>query len=58
TIFLDEIAEFPLESQVALLRVLQEKVIVRVGGSKPIPVELRVIAATNKDLLKEVNKDN
>lgn len=58
TIFLDEIAEFPLESQVALLRVLQEKAVVRVGGSKPIPVELRVIAATNKDLSKEVNKGN
>ena len=58
TIFLDEIAEFPLESQVALLRILQEKVVVRVGGSKLIPVELRVIAATNKDLLKEVNKGN
>ncbi|KKM09029.1 hypothetical protein SY88_21045 [Clostridiales bacterium PH28_bin88] len=58
TIFLDEIGDMPLETQVALLRVLQEKQAVRVGGSKAISVEIRVIAATNKDLLKEVKKGN
>lgn len=50
TIFLDEIGEMPLNAQVALLRVLEEKEVVRVGGNKPIPLQLRVIAATNKDL--------
>lgn len=50
TIFLDEIGEVPMETQVALLRVLQEHQIERVGGSRPIPVDVRVIAATNRDL--------
>ena len=50
TLFLDEIGELPLGLQVKLLRVLQEKTLVRVGGTKPIPVDVRVIAATNKDL--------
>ncbi len=50
TLFLDEVAELPLEMQVNLLRVLQEKVIHRVGGREDIPVEVRVIAATNVDL--------
>jgi formate hydrogenlyase transcriptional activator len=50
TIFLDEISEMPLETQVMLLRVLQERVFERVGGSTPIPVNTRVIAATNRDL--------
>jgi formate hydrogenlyase transcriptional activator len=50
TIFLDEISEMPLETQVLLLRVLQERVFERVGGSTPIPVNARVIAATNRDL--------
>ncbi len=56
TIFLDEIGDMPLDIQVTLLRVLQEKQIVRVGGAKAIPVDIRVIAATNKDLLKEMKK--
>ncbi|PYR92349.1 MAG: Fis family transcriptional regulator [Acidobacteria bacterium] len=50
TIFLDEIGEIPMDTQVALLRVLQERQIERVGGSRAIPVDVRIIAATNRDL--------
>ncbi len=55
TIFLDEIGEIPPEIQVKLLHVLQNKVIYRVGSSKPVKVDVRVIAATNKNLEKEVS---
>lgn len=54
TIFLDEIGDMPLEAQVKLLRVLQQKEIERVGGKEPIKVNIRVIAATNRNLEKEV----
>jgi len=50
TIFLDEIGDIPLSTQVKLLRVLEEKEIERVGDHKPIPVDVRIISATNKDL--------
>jgi len=56
TLFLDEIGEMPLDMQVNLLRVLQEGYITRVGGDKIIPVDVRIIAATYKDLKKEVEK--
>jgi len=56
TIFLDEIGDIPLEVQVKLLRVLQEKAIVRVGGNRTIPINCRLIAATNHDLHQQVDE--
>jgi DNA-binding NtrC family response regulator len=56
TIFLDEIAEMSLSMQVKLLRVLQDKTFFRVGGTTEIPVDIRILAATNKDLKKEVER--
>lgn len=56
TIFLDEIGDMPLDLQASLLRVIEDKSVVRLGGSKLIPVNVRIIAATNKDLESEVNR--
>jgi len=54
TIFLDEAGDLPAETQVALLRVLQERSFERIGGTKPIPVDVRIVAATNRDLDKAI----
>jgi transcriptional regulator with PAS, ATPase and Fis domain len=54
TVFLDEIGEMPLATQAKLLRAIEQKEILPVGANEPIQVEARVLAATNKDLLKEV----
>lgn len=54
TIFLDEIGELPLDVQTTLLRIIQEKVVTRIGSGKPKPLDVRIIAATNKDLAAEV----
>lgn len=56
TIFLDEIGEMPLQLQAKLLRVLQESEIQRVGGTKPIPIDVRIIAATNRNLAEMVEQ--
>jgi DNA-binding NtrC family response regulator len=58
TLFLDEIGDMSLSAQAKVLRALQEGKITRVGGDKDINVDVRVIAATNKDLLKEVEEKN
>jgi two-component system nitrogen regulation response regulator GlnG len=56
TLFLDEIGEMPVELQAKLLRVLQEREIDRVGGSRPLPVDVRIVAATNADLSRSVEE--
>ncbi len=58
TIFLDEVGELPHDAQVKLLRVLQQKEVEPVGAAKTIPVDVRVISATNRDLNEEVQKGN
>lgn len=57
TIFLDEIGDMPMSEQISLLRVLQNKEIVRVGGDRTIKINVRVIAATNRDIEKDVLED-
>ena len=54
TLFLDEIGEMPLPLQVKLLRVIEDKCVLPVGGTKPVPVDTRIIASTNRDLEREV----
>ena len=56
TIFLDEIGDMPLPVQTKLLRVLQESVVERIGGTKPIPIDIRVICATNKNIEQMVEE--
>lgn len=53
TVFFDEVGELPLSMQVKLLRVLQERTLLRVGGTEEIAIDIRILAATNKDLKKE-----
>lgn len=57
TVFLDEIASMPMEMQVKLLRFLQEKQIYRIGGTTPLSLDVRILAASNKDLREEVEKN-
>ena len=54
TLFLDEIGDMPLSGQAKVLRMIQDREVVPVGGSKPAPFDVRIIAATNKDLKKEI----
>jgi len=56
TVFFDEAADMPLPMQAKLLRVVQERELIRVGGTRPVPIDVRIIAATNKDLKKAVAK--
>ena len=56
TIFLDEVGEMPVPMQVKLLRVVQERTMLRVGGTDEIPVDIRIVAATNKNLKKEIEQ--
>ena len=58
TIFLDEIGEMPLSMQVKLLRVIQEREVLSVGGNRAEPVDVRIVAATNRDLAREVDAGN
>ncbi len=58
TIFLDEIGEMPIDMQTRLLRVIEEGTVARIGGTKEIVVDVRIIAATNKDLIEEVKTGN
>src|SRR5262249_41129252 len=58
TLFLDEIGDLSITAQAKILRVLQERVLERVGGRATIPVDVRLLAATNKDLENEISKGN
>ncbi|MCA9759905.1 MAG: sigma-54-dependent Fis family transcriptional regulator, partial [Candidatus Eisenbacteria bacterium] len=56
TLFLDEVGELPVDLQVKMLRALEEREVVRVGGDGPVSVDVRVVAATNRDLLVDVKR--
>ena len=56
TLFLDEIGDLPLESQRVLLNILEENALTRVGGQQPVPVDVRVVAATNRDLRQAIDE--
>lgn len=58
TLMLDEIGDMPIDMQIKLLRVIEEGVVIRIGGTKQIPINVRLIAATNKDLIQEVENGN
>lgn len=58
TLFLDEIGEMPLDLQASLLRVLEERTVIRLGGREFVPVDVRIICATNKDLMEEMKQNN
>ncbi len=58
TLFLDEVTEMPLAMQAKILRVIEEQVFERIGGHKPIKTDVRIISASNKELLSEVNSKN
>lgn len=58
TLFLDEIAEMPQDAQAKLLRVLQEREILRVGGTKTIPIDVRIICATNANMMEKISNGN
>ena len=54
TIFFDEIGDISAKTQIDLLRALEEKVVTRVGGNSPIPVDFRIVVATNRELKKDI----
>jgi transcriptional regulator with PAS, ATPase and Fis domain len=58
TLFLDEIGELPPKAQVKILRVIQEREVVRVGDTRPVKVDVRIITATNRNLIQEVSAGN
>lgn len=58
TLFLDEIGDMPLDQQIALLRVIQERSVTRVGGERDIPVDVRIISASNRNLRAEAKENN